>query len=404
MEVISLFEDRDEEKSVINEEEILVEAEPDTQPQEEIDTQPEAEPDTEPEEEPDIRSKSKKKRKKGRVWKIIGIIFGVLFLLLLIGVLVVFIIINSKLSKINRTEITGNPNLSEEEIYETPTVDKPDSIEQINYAQQEWQEAQKIPVAESKGVENILLIGSDRRGGTENGRSDTIILMTVNYDTKKIHTTSFMRAMYVCIPRADGNVWGMINAAYSWGGPNLLIDTIELNFRVDIDHYVVVDFAAFEKAVDLVGGIDVELSENEATWISWVTDDVAPGKAHLNSQQALAYSRMRYFDNDFKRTERQRIVINKVIAKAKSSDINTLMKLADEILPLVYTDIRDNGTIWGILLKTLPFMGNATAGRMLPIENESGKTYTGIIYVRGQEMYKVNFEENIKALHAYINS
>ena len=353
----------------------------------------------------EIPEKPEKSRKKRRVWKIIAIVFGSLFLLLLIAALVMFMIINSKISKISRVEITGNPNLSEDEIYQEPTVDKPDSVEQINYAQLEWQEAQKIPIDNSQGVENILIIGSDRRSNTENGRSDTIILLSINYDTKKIHTTSFMRAMYVCIPRADGRVWGMINAAYSWGGPNLLIDTIELNFRVDIDHYIVVDFAAFQKAVDLVGGIDVELSEEEVGRIFQKSDTKPPaGLVHLNGELALKYARIRYIDNDFKRTARQRIVINKVIAKAKNSDINTLMKLADEILPLVSTDIQDNGTIWKYLIKTLPFMGNTTKGRMLPIENESGETYTGIIYVNGHEMYKVNFAENIKALQQYIHS
>lgn len=354
--------------------------------------------DPEAEEQPE----DKKPRKKGRVWKTLAIIFGSLFLLILIAALVLFLIVNSKISKISREEITGNPNLSIEEIYETPTVDEPDSVEKLSQAELEFLEAQKIPIANSKGVKNILLIGSDRRSDTENGRSDTIILLSINYDTKKIHTTSFMRALYVQIPGRGGQ---MINAAYSWGGPNLLIDTIETNFRIQIDHYVVVDFEAFKKAVDLVGGIELDITEDEASAIRRSTKtDVSAGKIQATGAQALVYARVRRFDNDFKRTSRQRIVIEKVIQKAMQSDIGTLLKIADEILPMVYTDIQDNGTIWKYLLDTLPIMGNTTKGRMLPIENESGETYTGIMYKNGQEMYSFNYEKNIKALHDYINS
>lgn len=387
-----------------NDEEIFNEAV--EEPLEEIAEETVVEITEEPVEENAENPVENKPRKKRRVWKILAIIFGSLFLLILIAALVLFLIVNSKLNKISRVEITGNLNLSEEEVYaEEPTVDAPDSVVEINQAQLEFQEAQKIQIAQSDGVENILLIGSDRRDSTENGRSDTIILLTLNYNTKKIHQTSFMRAMYVCIPRPDGNRWGMLNAAYSWGGPNLLIDTIELNFRVHIDHYVVINFSAFEKAVDLVGGIDLTLSDEEARYVySYKVDKAPEGKVTLNGMQALRYARVRYFDNDFKRTSRQRKVIELLIAKAKNSDITTLMKMADEILPMVSTDIQDNSIIWNYIFKTFPIMGNATKGRMLPVENESGETYTGIIYVGGREMYKVNFAANIKALHEYINS
>jgi LCP family protein required for cell wall assembly len=206
----------------------------------------------------------KKKRSAG---KIIGIVLICLCILLLLLMLAAFIYFNSLLGKIDRTEITGDLNLSEEEIYETPTVDVPDSIDEIEQVKQEFEAAQKIDIVQSDGVENILLIGADRRSMQENGRSDSVILVSLNHETGKIHLTSFMRAMYVCIPRSDGNVWGMLNAAYSWGGPNLLIDTIELNFRVRIDRYVIVDFTAFKTAIDMVGGVEVNLSEAEAKQI-----------------------------------------------------------------------------------------------------------------------------------------
>lgn len=341
-----------------------------------------------------------------RVLKIAGIVLLVLILLLVILATVAFFVINSKLSKINRTEITGDMSLSIEEIYEeVPTVDEPDSVEEINQVQQEFQEAQKIEIAKSSGIENILLIGADRHGPNENGRSDSMIMVTLNYNTNKIHMTSFMRAMYVCIPRSDGNVWGMLNAAYSWGGPNLLIDTIELNFRVKIDHYVVVDFAAFEKTVDLLGGVEITLTEQEAKRLNKRSSiTLTAGPQLLNGNLTRRYCQIRAIDNDFKRTARQRKVIDQLIGKAEKTDLSTLMNLADQILPLVSTDIQDNSVIWNYIFKAFPMLGNVTKGRMLPIENEAGESYTGIIFVGGREMYRVNFAKNIAALHEYINS
>ena len=337
--------------------------------------------------------------------KIAGIVIGVIVLLLLILALTVFFIVNSKFTKINRTEITGNPYLSEDEVYEEPKQDVPDSVEEINQVQQEWQEAQNIQLTKTNGVENILLIGADRHGKGENGRSDSMILVTLNYNTNKIHLTSFMRAMYVYIPRSTGGVWGMLNAAYSWGGPNLLVDTIELNFRVNIDHYVVVDFAAFEEAIDLLGGVTLTLSEEEALHVSANSGIVtSAGTQILNGAQTRGYCQIRKIDNDFKRTGRQRRVIDLLIKKAMESDINTLMSLADQIFPLVSTDIQDNSVIWNYIFKTFPMLGTVTKGRMLPVENEDGERYIGIIYVGGREMYRVNFARNIAALHEYINS
>ena len=342
----------------------------------------------------------KKKRSAG---KIIGIVLICLCILLLLLMLAAFIYFNSLLGKIDRTEITGDLNLSEEEIYETPTVDVPDSIDEIEQVKQEFEAAQAINIAENSGVENILLIGTDYHSNGENGRSDTMILLSLNYNTGKIHMTSLMRAMYVCIPRSDGNVWGMLNAAYSWGGPNLLIDTIELNFRVRIDRYVIVDFTAFETAVDMVGGVELTLTEREASVIQTQTrNPISSGKQLLNGHQALIYAQTRNIDNDFKRTGRQRTVITALLNMVPNMDVNTLISMANEILPLVNTNLS-NTEIMQYIIECIPMVSNISQ-RMLPVENEDGESFNGIIYVNGREMYRVNFAHNIKALHEFINS
>ncbi len=345
-------------------------------------------------------------KKKCSAGKIIGIILGVIILLILLAAIAGLIYFNILMNKMDRTEITGDLSLSEEEVYQTPTVDVEDSISEIEQVKQEFAEAQKIEIAQSSDVENVLLIGADRRSMSENGRSDSMILMSVNRKTGKIHITSLMRAMYVCIPRSDGNVWGMLNAAYSWGGPNLLIDTIEMNFRIKVDRYVIVDFTAFEKVINLVDGVEVELTEGEASVInSQYHKKISSGLQKLDGHQALIYAQTRKIDNDFKRTDRQRTVIYALLDKVPGQDVGTLISLANEILPYVNTNLT-NTEIMGYIMDCLPIVmdPNNISDRMLPVENEAGESFTGIIYVGGREMYRVNFARNIQELHDFINS
>lgn len=336
--------------------------------------------------------------------KITLIVIGCI--LLLIGLLLggLWLYLNGLLNKVDRTEITGNLTLSESDIYEGETVDATDSVEHIDQAHNEFQEVQEIEFLKDSKITNILLIGADRHASWEYGRSDSMMILSINERTDKIHLTSLMRAMYVCIPRSDGEQWGMLNAAYSWGGPKLLIETIENNFRIKIDHYVVVDFSAFEKGVDLLGGVEINLSDAEARHVQSISKVVTySGNQLLNGVQARAYCQIRYIDNDFVRTKRQRTVLTKLMNKAASSSIPTLIDLAETMLPYVNTDMT-NGEILSYIAKVPSLMSNPITQRMLPIENEAGKSYTGIIFVQGREMYKVDFNTNIRALHEFIMS
>lgn len=317
-----------------------------------------------------------------------------LFLLTASGLLYV----KSKLDLINRETISGNENLTYSDIYEGPYHDTEDSHEQIQHLQNSYESAQKIEILKEDHIENILLIGSDRRSSGENGRSDSIILVSINHQTKKIHLISLMRALYVCIPKSSGNTWGMLNAAYSWGGPELLCKTVENNFRIAIDHYAVVDFSSFTTAIDLVGGIEINLTAPEANLINADCGTAfQAGIQRLNGDQALYYARIRKLDNDFIRTGRQRTVITALIQKATRSDLGTLNSLANKLLPLVSTDMS-NSDIFSHVGKLLSYVNYDIDQMMLPIENQSGTSFTGIIYVSGMEMYQVDFSTNIPAL------
>ncbi len=183
----------------------------------------------------------------------------------------------------------------------------------------------------SSDVKNILVIGTDARNLNDRGLSDSMILVSLNGKNNKIQMTSFMRDMYTEI---DGYDFDKLNAAYSYGGAELLIDTIEDNFKIRIDSCVAVNFLSVAYMIDSINGIEIELSSDEADEINTIMysevneilgDErdadflpVEPGKYKLNGKQALSYSRIRHVgDADFERTQRQRKVITEMLHKLK---------------------------------------------------------------------------------------
>lgn len=147
----------------------------------------------------------------------------------------------------------------------------------------------------NKDVVNILLVGSDHGAiKGDHGRSDSIMIATVNFKSKELKLTSLMRDMYVEIP---GHGHNKLNAAYAFGGVELLYKTIAKNFGIKIDNYCVVDFSTFEKVINKVGGIEISLEEKEAKYLNTTNyiskkkyRNVKVGKQTLNGNQALGYA------------------------------------------------------------------------------------------------------------------
>lgn len=196
-------------------------------------------------------------------------------------------------------------------------------------------------------IQNILLIGTDARAGEDpqKTRSDTMLIITVDRKHEQIKITSILRDMYVDIP---GYRKDKINAAHSHGGTQLLIHTLESDFKIKIDGYVMVTFEIFTELIDSLGGVDVEITKKEAKYINshdhMAQEDLAAfpkkleaGMQHFNGQQALWYSRIRYLDSDFQRTARQRKVLSALFNRAKSQDISKLIGIAKKILPMLHT-------------------------------------------------------------------
>ena len=217
--------------------------------------------------------------------------------------------------------------------------------------------ANSASVISSDKVENILIIGSDSRTEDERARSDSMILLSVNKESKQLVQTSFMRDMYVEIPGFGEN---KINAAYNNGGPELVMDTIEQNFNIQIDHYIQIDFFSFIDIIDALGGLDIEISDAEAQAMTdplgeqnkYLDNDrgtdylTKGGKIHMNGNQALAYARIRHIagttGTDFGRTDRQRKVLNMIIDKIKSAGISDINKMLENVLPKITTNLTKN--------------------------------------------------------------
>ena len=334
----------------------------------------------------------------------------IVLLIVLIMAAAVLLFANHYLSKINREEIKGDITLTPIQVMEAEEItEEEDSTEIIEQVWQDFEEVKEMPMIETgDNIVNYLLIGSDSRDSSMVGRSDAMMIVTLNKDTQKIHITSLMRACFVIYPEGLNYSDGMLSWAYSWGGTQKLIETVELNFKVDIDHYVVVNFEVFKDVVDAMGGVEIEITSREAAYINQqvVTGWVTEGKALLNGEQALAFSRCRSSgggDNDFRRTGRQRMVIEAMINKVGSLSITELTALADTLLPAVSTDLT-NAEIMTEIVNLPEYASFAIDQMMIPIENQEGKTYTGMMFKYGAEMYAINWKTNLPALEEFINS
>lgn len=194
-------------------------------------------------------------------------------------------------------------------------------------------------VETGEGILNILLIGQDRRGSTGRSLSDAMILCTLDRKAGVLTMTSFLRDSYVRIPGHGSN---KLNAAYPLGGMALLDATLEENFGVTVDGNVEVDFSQFQQIIDLLGGVEIELTEAEVRHLAHEYGFVLrEGSNLLTGEQALGYARIRKLGTDFARTDRQRKVITALIGQFRQASLWKLHKVARQLLGLVTTDLSN---------------------------------------------------------------
>ena len=230
-----------------------------------------------------------------------------------------------------------------------------------------------------------------------------MILVSINKNTKKIIMTSFLRDMYVAIPGFDNT---RLNHSYAYGGPPLLMQTLEQNFKVKIDKYVMVNFFSFVKVIDSIGGIDIDVTDEEVSYVNLYLELVnslegrpygtgnltTGGKTHMDGCQALAYSRIRYLGTDFGRSERQRKVLEKVFEKAEGLSLSKLDDLLDVILPLTTTNIQES-EIFNLLVHAPSYLKYERVQCRVPQDG----TYNGL-RVRRMAVLGVDFNANINYL------
>lgn len=273
-------------------------------------------------------------------------------------------------------------------------------VGKVEYETMETDYVRPDDVKTVSGVKNILLIGTDARSSDEDGRSDSMIVLSINSKKNRIVMTSILRDSYVEIPGHGSN---RINAAYSYGQEDLLIQTIEQNFKIPIDAYVKVDFFSFIDIVDAVGGVEIDVSEEEKEWVNAYLNETnellgaefgdgyltSAGTQTLTGKQALSYARIRYIGTDFQRTERQREIITAVMNKAKTMGPAAITKLMDSVLPNVKTNMK-HSELTLLAMKSVLYLGYDMQQIHLPADG-TWKNAT----ISGMSVLQLDFDANI---------
>lgn len=295
-----------------------------------------------------------KQKKKKKVWPVVliwsGAVVGFFLTLVLVIVLAVSLKVNHLLNQITPydevLDVTVSPSHAEDIVVNDPEniVITPEDEEELpDISDSTFPTEPPVPEQNYDHIVNILLVGQDRLPGQGRQRSDSMILLTFNKSLKSVTLTSFMRDSYVQIPGYKPN---KMNSAYAFGGMKLLSETMQVNFGVEVDGCVEVDFNGFEQVVDLLGGVDVKLTAKEVKYMNHATNwGLQVGVNHLTGEQALVYSRIREIDSDYQRARRQRTVIMAIIEKYKTLPVMDMVDLLEDILPLVTTNIEKSEII-----------------------------------------------------------
>ena len=293
------------------------------------------------------------KNPKSRNWKrttliVLCVVLG-LVLTAMVGVTVYAEYLLGRLNYVDQDSTL--PSLSQEEIDAIQngngeTIDPDSTAPDVDENEVDWGEVYQT-IGGDDNIVNIMLIGQDRRPGEARARSDSMILVTFNKVKKTITMTSFMRDLYLDLP--DGYRDDRINVAYYLGGMELLDKTLYESFGVIVDANVEVDFDQFEYIIDLLGGVEIELTESEANYINKKlgADYVTAGVETLTGREALWYARNRSSGgtSDFGRTDRQRTVLMALIDAYKGQNTLDMLGLVDDILPMVTTDLSKSQVI-----------------------------------------------------------
>ena len=263
---------------------------------------------------------------------------------------------------------------------------------------------------EVDGITNILLVGTDGRTLEESSRSDSMMILTIDNKNKSLKLTSLARDTYVDIP---GHGEQKLTHAYAYGGINLLVETIEDNFKLDIQNYAIVNFFSFMDIIDTLGGVVVDVKPNELNELNkFITEcykfDKNPNKGpieyinnsgtqKLNGYQALSYGRIRKNDSALERDRRQRAIIQGMINGVKSLSVTKYPELVDSILPYIKTNMKPT-TILSLGATALTIGDFNIKSLEFPMEKYS----TGGIYKNAGWVWRYDADKCLPILHDFI--
>lgn len=252
-------------------------------------------------------------------------------------------------------------------------------------------------------VKNIALFGIDST--EDSGRSDSIMILTINNKDNKLKITSLMRDSYVSI---DGHGKDKLNHAYAFGGPELAVKTINKNFNLNISDFVTVNFSSLPKLIDAVGGVEIDVDGEELKFINNYINDLnfknktnyatinKTGLQHLNGTQAMAYCRIRYTSGgDYKRSDRHREVLENLIQKSTSISVLKYPELLSELLPMLKTSLS-SGEIMNYGVQGVKLVNSLEQDRYPKDENSEEAMINNVYYLKFDE------RATIEALHNWI--
>lgn len=346
--------------------------------------------------------KAQKQKKSGGGKKVVLIVLLVL-LVLIVGIAIAGVLYwNSLLSLMTRPDesIGTQPTMSQEEmdqmLSELGVATGPVELETTapieTSPEDTWPQ-----IVSGENVTNIMVVGQAARAGEDYKLSDTMILCSINREKKTLTLVSFLRDSYVTIPAYAGHTQGRarINVCYhlgslwtgsSLGGMEMLAKCIEQNYGIPIDHTVEINFESFEKVVDAMGGIEIELTEEEVKYMHefFDYDWMDAGMNVMDGDIALNYARARQLGNgDFGRTARQRNVIKAIIKKATTMGLMDLHKTVTEVLPMIATDM-ENSEITNYVWEFLPMLKDLNiVSEQCPTENAANSYYSASIDIYG---------------------
>ncbi|MBE6951270.1 MAG: LytR family transcriptional regulator [Ruminococcaceae bacterium] len=340
----------------------------------------------------DLRPEGEQNKKK----KSGCLIFLIVMLsLLLVALIVVALGMNYIFGRLGRFE---NPTPGETVVMlpEEMETDPPENVEGLETMDATDVVFETVDVLQGDVV-NIMLIGQDRRPGEERARSDSMILVSMNKEKGTIRLTSFMRDLYVQIP---GYLDNRLNAAFRYGGTDLMNETFKVNFGLEIDGNVMVDFDEFTEIIEILGGVTLEISSAEAKYMNNASSNhFSAGSNYFNAEDALTFTRMRYAaGGDYGRTDRQRRVLMAIAESFRNADIRTLWTAIEEILPHIVTNL-DNSQIIDYATTGLSILGSGAQIETLRIPQDDAHRNASI---RGMAVLVPNLEMCREDLQEFI--